>query len=408
MKTTRLDGEDGNTRKYVSVKILGKEVKLQLDSGSDLTILNYHTWKWLGKPTMMHTKKVARSVLGEKINFEGEVITNVTLKNKTKKLRLFVVKNTNNLFGTDWLDKFELWDSPISDFCKIVKNHATEVFCSGLGRRTKIVASFELKEGVQPVCKKGRSVPFASRKKIDQELDRMVATGILSKVKENKCDFFLERIKYLGHIIEKNGRRPEPDRSTAIKNRPEPTKITSLQRPKMYELRAPLNKSLKKEKSWGRTTECKTKFEKRKETFPTHFNPDLPTIVASDTGSFGIGTCIQNKMPDGSKKPIAYTSRIPFPAENSATKNTTRISQNSNYRNNKSFLYDTFDLDSSQTAPQRCRSARKKKIPGINRVEPQEKKILKRSLRDETKRGGCCGVLNTPTNSKNGTILSGK
>ena len=97
VKTTRLDGEDGNTRKYVSVKILGKEVKLQLDSGSDLTILNYHTWKWPGKPTMTHTKKVARSVLGEKIKFEGEVITNVTLKNKTKKLRLFVVKKHKQL-----------------------------------------------------------------------------------------------------------------------------------------------------------------------------------------------------------------------------------------------------------------------------------------------------------------------
>ena len=111
-----------------------------------------------------------------------------------------MVKNTNNLFGTDWLDEFELWDSPISDFCKIVKHHATEVFCSGLGRRTQIVASFELKEGVQPVFKKGRSVPFASRKKIDQEHDRMVATGILSKVKKKNKDILL------GQISEKNGR----------------------------------------------------------------------------------------------------------------------------------------------------------------------------------------------------------
>ena len=391
-------------------------------------------------------------------------------------------KDTNNLFGTDWLDKFELWDTPISDFCHNIKSHTTEVdvvkrelrekfpevFSGGLGRCTKMVASFELKENAQPVFRKKRSVPFASLEKIDQELDRMVATGILSKVdysdwsapavyvkkknkeirvcadfstglnaalkdyhyplpspeeifnklnggkifskidlseaymqiplsenssrilcinthrglfkfnrlafgvkvapaifqqvmdtmlgdfdfaiaylddilitsknteehkkhvfevfnriqeygfkvKENKCDFFLERIKYLGHIIDKNGRRPDPDRSTAIKNMPEPTNITSLQSflglanyyqsfiPKMYELRAPLNELLKKEKAWVWTPECQVAFDKIKETltselFLTHFNPELPIIVASDASSHGLGSCILNQMPDG-------------------------------------------------------------------------------------------------------------
>ena len=37
------------------------------------------------------------------------------------------------------------------------------------------------------------------------------------KVKEEKCEFFLEEIKYLGHIIDKDGRRQDPDRATAIK-----------------------------------------------------------------------------------------------------------------------------------------------------------------------------------------------
>ena len=65
VKTTKLEGEDENIRKFVLVKILNKEVRLQLDSGSDLTIINYHIWKRLGKPTMLQTKKVARSVTGE-------------------------------------------------------------------------------------------------------------------------------------------------------------------------------------------------------------------------------------------------------------------------------------------------------------------------------------------------------
>ncbi len=71
---------------------------------------------------MMKTKKVARSVTGERIRFKGEV----TLKGKTLKFKMFVLRNTNNLFGTDWIQKFELRDSPISDFCQKVDNLTAE------------------------------------------------------------------------------------------------------------------------------------------------------------------------------------------------------------------------------------------------------------------------------------------
>ena len=37
------------------------------------------------------------------------------------------------------------------------------------------------------------------------------------KVKEAKCDFFLPEIKYLGHIINRDGRRPDPERANAIR-----------------------------------------------------------------------------------------------------------------------------------------------------------------------------------------------
>ena len=36
------------------------------------------------------------------------------------------------------------------------------------------------------------------------------------KVKETKGDFCMNKIKYLGHIIDKDGRRPNSERSTAI------------------------------------------------------------------------------------------------------------------------------------------------------------------------------------------------
>ena len=58
----------------------------------------------IGKPTLLVTKKIVCCVTGKKIKFEGKFMTNVTLNEKTLKLRLFVMKNTNNLFGTNWME----------------------------------------------------------------------------------------------------------------------------------------------------------------------------------------------------------------------------------------------------------------------------------------------------------------
>ena len=102
VKVANADESAGqNIRKFVQVKIFNKNIKLQLDSGSNLSIINIYTWKKIGKPTLMVIKKIVHSVTGQKIKFKGEFITNVTLNEKTLKLRLFVMKNTNKLFETD-------------------------------------------------------------------------------------------------------------------------------------------------------------------------------------------------------------------------------------------------------------------------------------------------------------------
>ena len=97
------------------------------------------------------------------------------------------------------------------------------------------------------------------------------------KLKETKCDFFMEKIKYLGHIIDKGGRRPDPERAAAIKDMPAPDNIASLQSflglanyyqifiLNMHDLHAPLNELWKRDKPWVWTAECQKVFLKNKE-----------------------------------------------------------------------------------------------------------------------------------------------
>lgn len=81
------------------------------------------------------------------------------------------------------------------------------------------------------------------------------------KLRAGKCEFFLKQIKYLGQIIDNQGRRPDPQRIEAIEKMPAPNNVAQLHSflglaqyyaiyiPKMHKLRAPLNELLKK----GRT-----------------------------------------------------------------------------------------------------------------------------------------------------------
>ena len=69
------DRSDEVVRKYITVKVLNKSLRFQLDSGSDLSIINLQTWRKLNRAII----KMARMVTGDKIKFEGEIIIPVSL-----------------------------------------------------------------------------------------------------------------------------------------------------------------------------------------------------------------------------------------------------------------------------------------------------------------------------------------
>ena len=160
-------------------------------------------------------------------------------------------------------------------------------------------------------------------------------------LKESKCDFFIEKIKYLGHITDKDRRRLELGRATAIKNMSAPEKVSSSQSflglanyyqvfiLNMHNLRVPLKELLKKDKNWEWIPKYKVAFVKIKvltsDLFLTHNNSDLDITVASDASSYGRGAFILHKMPDGSPKPVAHASSQLLPAE----KNYTQIEKES-------------------------------------------------------------------------------
>ena len=74
---------------------------------------------------------------------------------------------------------------------------------------------------------------------------------------DQKNEFCMNKIKYLGQIIDHEGRKPDLKRAEAIRNMPTPDNVTKLQSflglancynmyiAKMHDSRAPLNELLK-------------------------------------------------------------------------------------------------------------------------------------------------------------------
>ena len=79
------DESDKVVCKYITVKVLNKSVRFQLESGPNLSIINLQTWRKLNWPIIKMTSKTARTVTGDKIKFEGEIIIPVSLNGITNK-----------------------------------------------------------------------------------------------------------------------------------------------------------------------------------------------------------------------------------------------------------------------------------------------------------------------------------
>ena len=163
---------------------------------------------------------------------------------------------------------------------------------------------------------------------LEQLFSRIEEYGF--RVRPQKCAFMLPSLTYLGCTVDKNGRRPDTNKITAITRMPPPHDRSSLQSflglvnyyntfvPQMYELRAPLNALLVKDAKWVWSPKCQMAFEKIKKTLTsdlllTHYDPKLPIIVAADASQHRIGAVLLHKFPDGCQKAVTHISRTLTP-----------------------------------------------------------------------------------------------
>ena len=163
------------------VKLDGKELSMEVDTGASLSLMSETTYKKLWEsdtlPDLQQTAVKLRTYTGEEIGVLGCINVKVQSKEQEAHLPLLVVKgNGPSLLGRNWLTKLRLYWQEIFS---VRTNHSLEsllkryegVFKDELGTLKGIEAKLHVDPQAKPLFYKARTVPFALREKVEQELE---------------------------------------------------------------------------------------------------------------------------------------------------------------------------------------------------------------------------------------------
>ncbi|XP_053692482.1 uncharacterized protein K02A2.6-like [Sabethes cyaneus] len=161
-------------------------------------------------------------------------------------------------------------------------------------------------------------------------LQRLEEYGLTVRIE--KCRFNTEAVEYLGQILDGDGFRPDPGKTSTIATMPPPQDVPSLRShlgalnyyakyiPEMRKFRFPMDQLMKSGAKWIWPDTCQRSFNRFRDILQpplalTHYNLTMELIVSADASNYGIGTRIAHKLPDGSVKPISYAPRSLTPTE---------------------------------------------------------------------------------------------
>nr|XP_040226826.2 uncharacterized protein K02A2.6-like [Anopheles coluzzii] len=177
-------------RRFVSIALNGTAVRLQLDTASDISVIDRRTWRKIGSPPLTPSSVTAKTASGATLVLDGEFSCAVSVGSQTRQATLSVCGAANLLLlGADLIDVFSLWSVPMDAFC----NHVTvagqqsfqqlfpKVF-TGIGLCTKASIKFTLRDNVRPVFRPSRPVAYAMEETVSRELDRLEELNVITPV----------------------------------------------------------------------------------------------------------------------------------------------------------------------------------------------------------------------------------
>ena len=178
----------------IDMEISGKPVKFELDTGATVTVMAEDTFRSLfPQRRLKHTSLELKTYTGQPMDIVGETSVEVSYgyqQQQPQELSLVVVKgNGPTLLGRNWLKHFRLDWSSIKTVVSQQDNHLNvlleeyqDLFADELGTIKPFQARLAVDTTAEPRYHRPRSVPFAMRPAVEEELDRLERTGVVERV----------------------------------------------------------------------------------------------------------------------------------------------------------------------------------------------------------------------------------
>ena len=170
-------------------------VQFEVDTGAARSLMSKETYEkiWPNKfnrPVLNETLVNLKVYGGSSLRVEGEVKVDIKLSNcadtKCTAALLITADGGPSLLGRDLLKALNLTEVKLnsinaSTHSQLLADYP-ELFSPGLGCLKDHVVTIDVDQSVSPKYCKARTVPYALRDSVDQELDRLVREGIISPI----------------------------------------------------------------------------------------------------------------------------------------------------------------------------------------------------------------------------------
>ena len=163
---------------WCPVHICDTQVNMELDTGAGVTLIDEDTYNRLkSRPGLSGCSIKLKSFTGNVIPVLGEFCTDVTHNGRLyRQLPVVVVRGSAPcLLGRNWLERVQICWSEVHALRtspqQRLKSEYAAVFREGLGTLKGIEVRLDIDKSVVPKFFKARSLPFACKQKVEDQLD---------------------------------------------------------------------------------------------------------------------------------------------------------------------------------------------------------------------------------------------
>ena len=175
----------------VDVHVDGVPLHMELDTGASVTVISKKTWHDLFQNRPLGEAAVKlKTYTGEPLEIVGQAEVDVVYGSQSCRVPLVVVGGKGpSLFGLNWLERFTLdWPSiktVRTALDELLQKHEA-LFRKELGTLKGVEAHLEVDPTCTPKFFKARSVPYAIKGAIEQDLERLAQLGVIEQVKHSE------------------------------------------------------------------------------------------------------------------------------------------------------------------------------------------------------------------------------